>query len=152
MFFLDQQKDNNLYQELVREGVLTAALWGSLQLPTEGHLMDVIIGNRSKIPAKPWINWLVRKYNCTRIPSLDPDPSFIKALPRQLVNSCLKTDCYPLQEGRDHIYIGVGRPDNQDQITAIAAHFNKKTLYLNALSIEEIAFLRNICKEAQQSA
>jgi len=152
MFFLDQQKDTALYQELVREGVLTASLWGSLQLPSEGHLMDVLIGNRAKIPSKPWINWLVRNYDCTRIPGLDPDPSFIKALPRPLVSSSLKTDCYALQEGRNHIYIGIGRPDNLEQVEAISAHFKKETIYRNALSIEEIAFLRNICKETLQSA
>jgi len=151
MFFLNQAKDAPLYQELIREGVMTAGLWDSLPLPSEGHLMDVLIGHRSKISDKPWIDWLIRKHNCTRVPALEPDFTFVKELQRSLVADSLKADCFPLRVGNNHLYIGIGRPDYPEHVAALQKFYKKELVYRNALCLNEISTLRNICKDVLQT-
>ena len=151
MFFINNTKDTPLLQELIREGVFNSALWESLVLPSEGYLMDALIANHSKIPERGWIDWLVRKHGCTRIPTLEPTPAFIKAVDRQVLSDCLKSDCYPLLAGENHLYIGVGRPDYPEIKKTLLNFYKKHVLYSNALPLNEIRSLRELCRVALQS-
>lgn len=151
MFFLNQTKDTPLLQELIREGVFNSAFWESLTLPAEGHLMDVLVGHRAKIAENPWIDWLVHKHRCTRIPSMEPSPAFIKSIDRQLLSESLKTDCYPLVIGENHIYVGIGRPDYPEHPEKLLNFYKKTILYRNALNINEIAQIRYLCQQALQT-
>jgi hypothetical protein len=152
MFLINNTKDQPLYQELLREGVMTASLWESLELPPEGYVMDVIIGHRVRFSEKAWVDWLIRKHECTRIPALLPDFEFIKKLPRELIAECLKCDCYPLQVDTGHVYVGIGRPDYPEVIDQIVTHFGKGVLYRNALTLNELSELREIGEKALQTA
>jgi hypothetical protein len=151
MFFLNQQKDTPLHQELVREGVITGALWESFSLPSEGYLMDVMVNHRLRVPSKAWIDWLIRKHGCTRIPALEPDYEFIKGIERQLLSDCLKYDCYPLLAGENHLYIGIGRPDYPEIPTRLQEFFKKRVIFRNALDLNDIYNLRTLCKNALQT-
>ena len=151
MFFLNHSKDTPLLQELIREGVFNSGFWESLQLPAEGHLMDVLLANYLRVAEKPWLDWLIRKHACTRIPSMEPTAAFIKAVDRKILSDCIRTDCYPLQVGDNHIFIGLGRPDYPDQLEALSGFYKKSTLYRNALSLAEIQRLRSLCHQALQT-
>lgn len=151
MFFLNQAKDTPLLQELLREGVFTSAFWEALPLPADGHLMDVLIAHQSKVPERPWLDWLIRKHNCTRIPGLEPTAAFIKGVERQLLTDSLRCDCYPISVGENHLYVGIGRPDYPQHPAALGQFFNKKVVYRNALSIKEIIHLRQLASQALQS-
>lgn len=151
MFFLNIGKDQPLFQELVREGVLSSALWESLDLPSEGYVLDILIGHRARLSSQAWVDWLIRKHDCTRIPSLLPDYTFIKALPRELISECLKCDCYPLAADGKHLFIGLGRPDYPEILTRLSEHFEKPIVYRNALTLEEIGEMRALCEQALQS-
>ena len=151
MFFINHAKDNALLQELIREGVFNSALWESLSLPPEGYLMDALLANRSKIPERAWIDWLIRKHQCTRIPALEPTPAFIKAVNRQILADCLKTDCYPLLAGENHLYVGIGRPDCPESPGRLLNFYKKRILYNNALTLNDIYRLRELCHAALQT-
>ncbi len=151
MFFLNQAKDTPLLQELLREGVFTSAFWEALPLPADGHLMDVLIAHAGKVPERPWLDWLIRKHNCTRIPGLEPTPAFIKSTDRRLLTDSVRYDCYPLSLGENHIYVGIGRPDYPQHPPALCDFFKKKVIYRNALTIKEIERLRSLCGQALQS-
>ncbi len=151
MFFLNTAKDQPLYQEILRESVINAALWESLELPGEGYLMDVLISNQERISQNAWIDWLIRKHNCTRVPALIPDYPTIKALPRDLINQCLTGDCYPLLVQDNHLFVGIGRPDYPDVVDALAKHFKKTIVYHNALPMSEIRDIRALCQRALNS-
>jgi hypothetical protein len=151
MFFLDQAKDPALLQELIREGVVPSALWDSLPQPGEGYLMDVLVANYKKVDEKAWIDWLIRKHSCTRIPAMEPPQSFIKELDRRLISRCLKADCYPLLVDKQHLFFGVGRPDHGDLPDELLKFYKKTILYRNALSPNEIRKLRDFSKQALQS-
>jgi hypothetical protein len=151
MFFLNQAKDTPLLQEIIREGVFNSALWESFALPGEGYLMDVLVANKEKIPEKPWIDWLIRKHNCTRIPSIEPSAAFVKGVDRQLLSESLKADCYLLSVAENHLYVGIGRPDFPDFPRNLLKSYKKSILYHNALSVNEIANMRKLCGLALQS-
>lgn len=138
-------------QELIREGVFTSAVWEALPLPAEGYLMDVLLANVAKIAEEPWIDWLIRKHHCTRIPGLEPAASFIKSIDRKILNDCIKYDCYPQLVGENHLVIGIGRPDYPDHLPALRNHFQKKVFYRNALSINEIKRLRQLAGAALET-
>ena len=151
MFFINHGKDNPLLQELIREGVFNSATWESLKMPPEGYLMDVLVNNHTKIPEKPWLDWLVRKHGCTRIAGMEPTPAFIKAIERQLLSECLKMDCYPLLASENHLYVGVGRPDCPELMPRLLNFYKKKILYSNALTVREIQRMRELCTRALQT-
>ena len=151
MFFINQSKDTPLLQEIIREGVINAGLWESLTMPAEGYLIDVLVANVAKIPSNPWIDWLVRKHACTRIPAMEPTPAFIKAIERTLLGECLKADCYPIQVGENHLYVGIGRPDYPEVAEKLLKYYKKSILYRNSMTINEISRLRLFCHQALQS-
>lgn len=151
MFFLNQAKDTPLLQELLREGVFTSAFWESLPLPADGYLMDVLITHQGKVPERPWLDWLIRRHNCTRIPGMEPPAAFVKSVSRPLITDSVKYDCYPLSLGENHLYVGVGRPDYAPHTAALGQFFGKKVVYRNALTIKEIAANRRLFSQALQS-
>ncbi len=151
MFFIDQSKDVPLFHELIREGVFSSAVWDSLPLPPEGKLLDILVSFRAKIPEKPWIDWLIRKHGCTRIPSFEPPPSTFKSLSRPLLTECLKADCYPLLVGENHLFIGIGRPDYKELLGQLSNFYKKKANYHNALSLNELHIIRGIAQRSLQS-
>jgi len=151
MFFINQTNDTPLLQELIREAVFNSAFWEALPLPAEGHLMDILVGSRAKIVEKSWLDWLIRKHECTRIPALEPTPVFIKALSRPLLTESLHTDCYPLSTGDNHLIVGIGRPDYPEHLSHLLKFYKKTVVYRNALSLNEIASLRTLCHQALQT-